>query len=207
MFNAKVYAHEGEDHTEDVQATAVDAAETHASTTEEHSTETGHEESGILGFSVESLAIQLITFVIVFALLKKFAFDKIVKMLDERHKVIDEGVRHGQQMKAEREKFEAEIAATSRDARHKADEIIGDAQKEAREIVRDAEKAAHSKSENILKDAEARINEEAEQAKRRLEKDVAELVSEATEALVEEKVDAKKDAALIDKALRKGSKK
>lgn len=164
------------------------------------------EEAGILGFNVQSFIIQLVTFVLVFALLKKFAFDRIVKMLDERHKVIDEGVRHGQQMKAEREKFEKEISETARKARHQADEIIGDAQKEARGIIRDAEKSAHQKSENILKDAEARIAEEAEQAKRRLEKDVANLVSEATEALVEEKVDAKKDAELIDKAIKKGRK-
>lgn len=72
--------------------------------------------------------------------------------------------------------------------------------------MREAEKSAHKKSENILKDAEARIAEEAEQAKRRLEKDVANLVSEATEALVEEKVDTKKDSALIDKAIKKGRK-
>lgn len=165
------------------------------------------EETGILGFSVQSFIIQLITFVLVFALLKKFAFDRIVKLLDERHKVIDAGVRHGQQMKAEREKFEKEISQTARDARHQADEIIGDAQKEARDIIREAEKAANKKSENILKDTEARIAEEVEQAKRRLEKDVASLVSEATEALVEEKVDAKKDADLIDKAIKRGKKK
>lgn len=164
------------------------------------------EESGILGFSPQAFIIQLVTFVIVFFLLKKFAFDKIVQMLDNRHKVIDEGVRHGQQMKAEREKFEKEISQTARNARHQADEIIGDAQKEAREIVREAEKAAHKKSEIILADAEARIGEEVAQAKRRVEKDVAELVSEATEAIVEEKVDAKKDAALIDKAIKKGRK-
>lgn len=165
------------------------------------------EESGILGFNVQSFIIQIVTFVLVFALLKKFAFDRIVKMLDERHKVIDEGVRHGQQMQQEREKFEKETGNIAREARHQADEIIGDAQKEAREIIREAEKAASKKSEIILKDAEARIGEEAEQAKRKLEKDVAKLVSEATEAVVEEKVDPKRDAELIDKAIRKGNRK
>lgn len=164
------------------------------------------EESGILGFSPQAFIIQVITFILVFALLKKFAFDRIVKMLDERHKVIDEGVRHGLNMKQEREKFEKEISQTARNARHQADEIIGDAQKEARDIIREAEKAANKKADNILKDAEERIKEEAEQAKRRLEKDVAVLVSEATEALVEEKVDAQKDADLIDKAIKKGKK-
>lgn len=164
------------------------------------------EQSGILGFNLQTLIIQIVTFILVFILLKKFAFDKIVALLDKRHKVIDEGVRHGLQMQHEREKFEKDTAKVAREARHKADEIIGDAQKEAREIVRDAEKTAHKKSEIMLKDAEARINEEAEQAKRRLEKEVAELVSEATEAVVEEKVDPKRDAALIDKAIKKGRK-
>lgn len=165
------------------------------------------EEGGILGFSVEALIIQIVTFILIFILLKKFAFNKIIALLDQRHKVIGEGVRHGQKMKQERERFEKETAKIAREARHQADDIISDAQKEAREIIREAEKAAHKKSEIMLKDAEARINEEVEQAKRKLEKDVANLVSEATEAVVEEKVDARKDAELIDKAIKKGRKK
>ena len=57
-----------------------------------------------------------------------------------------------------------------------------------------------------MTDAEARINEETEQAKRKLEKEIVGLVSEATEVIVDEKVDAKKDAALIAKALKGQSK-
>ncbi len=164
------------------------------------------EEGGILGFSVEALIIQIATFILIFILLKKFAFNKIIALLDQRHKVVNEGVRHGLRMKQEREKFEKETGKIAREARHQADEIISDAQKEARDIIREAEKAAHKKSEIMLKDTEERINEEVKQAKRKLERDVAELVSEATEAVVEEKVDAKKDAALIDKAIKKGRK-
>ncbi len=163
-------------------------------------------ESGILGINLESFIIQIITFVLVFVILKKFAFDRIVTILDKRYKVIDEGVRHGQQMQKEREKLEKETEKIVREARLGADEIIGHAQKDAREIVRDAEKAAHKKSEVMLKDAEARISEEAQQSRRKLEKEIVGLVSEATEAVVHEKVDAKKDAELIDKAI-KGRKK
>jgi F-type H+-transporting ATPase subunit b len=164
------------------------------------------ESSGILGFNLGNFVIQIVTFILVFALLYKFAFKRIVAILDKRFKVIDEGVRHGMEMQKEREKFEKETGKIVREARHQADEIIGDAQKEGREIVRDAEKAAHHKGEVMLKDAEARINEEAEQARRSLEKDLVGLVSEATEAVVGEKVDAQKDADLIDKAIKKGRK-
>ncbi len=89
-----------------------------------------------------------------------------------------------------------------RDARIEADKIIGNGQKEAREIIREAEKVGQRKVDTMLADAEARINEETEQAKRKLEKEIVGMVSEATEAIVEEKVDAVKDAKLIDRALK-----
>ncbi len=190
-------------------AAAETATEAHDETHESTGTAAPAEhkaEGGILGFSIGAFVIQLITFILVFALLKKFAFDKIVKMLDARHNTIDEGVRHGLEMQKEREKVAHETEKAVRDARHRADEIISDAHKEGRDMVRQAEKAAHQKSEALLADAEARVNEEASQAKRKLERDLVGLVSEATEAVVGEKVDASKDAELIDKALKRGKK-
>lgn len=178
-------------------------AETHAST-EATPAPAEHSTGGILGFSVEAFLFQIITFVLIFTLLKKFAFDRIVRMLDKRHKTIEAGVKHGLEMEKEKAKMEEMTAKIVRDARHEADAIIGDAQKEGRELVREAEKSAHKKSEAMLSDAEERINEEARQAKHRLEKEIAGLVSEATEAVVESKVDAKKDADIIDRAVKKG---
>lgn len=157
---------------------------------------------GALGISPSAFIIQLITFVLVFALLKKYAFKPIVHLLEERRRVIDEGVKAGQLMAKEREKLESEIAQVMRDARTEADKIINTGHKEAREIMREAEKGAQHKVEVMLADAEARINEDTQQARRKLEKEIVGLVSEATEAIVEEKVDPKKDAELINKALK-----
>jgi F0F1-type ATP synthase membrane subunit b/b' len=53
-----------------------------------------------------------------------------------------------------------------------------------------------------LADAEVRIHEETEHARRNLEKELVGLVSEATETIVGEKVDAKKDAELVKKAMK-----
>lgn len=164
--------------------------------------EAGSSGIGALGISPSAFVIQLLTFIFVFALLKKFAFGPIVKMLEERRKVIDEGVKMGTTMAKEREKMEAEVAKVMSEARHDADKVIATAHKEAREVMREAEKTAGRKAETILADAEARIHEETQQARRKLERDIVGLVSEATETIVGEKVDAKKDAALIDKALK-----
>ncbi|HSX24192.1 MAG TPA: F0F1 ATP synthase subunit B [Candidatus Saccharimonadales bacterium] len=157
---------------------------------------------GALGISPGAFVIQLITFIFVFLLLKKYAFGPIVRMLEERRKVIDDGVKMGQRMEKERAKLDEEVTKVMRDARVEADKIIGNGQKEAREIIRDAEKVGQRKVDTMLTDAEARIAEEAEQAKRKLEKEIVGMVSEATEAIVGEKVDPAKDAKLIDKALK-----
>lgn len=162
---------------------------------------------GILGFSPQAFIIQLITFILVFALLKKFAFGKIVALLDKRYETINAGVKHGLEMEKEKKRFLEETDKVARVARHEADQIIADAEKEAREIVRESEKVAHKKSEIMLKDAEERIHEEAEQAKIRLENEIAGYVAEATEAVVGEKINKTVDAEIIKKAVTQVTKK
>ncbi len=157
---------------------------------------------GALGISPSAFIIQLISFAIVILLLNKFAFKPIIRMLEERRKVIDDGVKMGQKLEKERAKLDDEVVKVMRDARVEADKIIGNGQKEAREIIREAEKVGARKVDTMLVDAEARISEETEQAKRKLEKEIVGLVSDVTEAIVDEKVDPKKDAELIDKALK-----
>lgn len=164
-------------------------------------------DSGLpLGLSLQAFIVQLITFILIFFILKKFAFDPIVRLLDQRFKVIDDGVKLGQKMEKEQAKLEQTKEEIIRESRHEADKIIATAHKEAREVARESEKAAARKTETMIADAEVRINEESERAKRKLEKDIVGLVSEATEAIVGEKVDPKKDAAIIDKILKERSK-
>lgn len=151
--------------------------------------------------------IQLITFLLVFLLLKKFAFSPIISMLEKRRTTIDDGVRMGLKMEQAKAKLDKDIASELRKARSDGDKVIAGAHKEAREILREAEKAARRKSDAMLADADDRLKEQATRAKRDLEKDIVGLVSDATEAIVEEKVDAKKDSKLIDKALRGNKKK
>lgn len=155
-----------------------------------------------LGLNASAFVIQLVTFVLVFMVLKRFAFKPITKMLEKRRQTIEDGVRLGQKLEKERDKLDDEIARVTREARHEADKIIAAGHKDAREAIREAEKSAQVKAERILADAEDRIHEETEHARRKLEKDLVGLVSEATEAVVGEKVDAKKDAEIIKRALK-----
>lgn len=161
---------------------------------------------GILGFSPKIFLIQLITFVFVFLIIKKFAFQPIVNLLEKRRQIIEDGVLLGEKMEKRQAELEGESDKVIREARHDADRIIANAHKESREIAHAAEKAAKAKADAMIKEADARIDEDVDRARRHLEKDLVGLVSEATEAVVHEKVDAKKDAEIVEKAL-KGQKK
>lgn len=155
-----------------------------------------------LGVDMKSLIFQLITFTLVFLLLKKFAFKPITKMLTKRRKVIEDGIKLGEKMEKEEARLNERAEEVIRDARNEADVIVANAQKEAREIVREAEKDAKTKIDNMMKDAQAQIEEDSEQAKRALEGDLTNLVSEATEAVVEEKVTSSKDEAIVKNVLK-----
>ena len=86
-------------------------------------------------------------------------------------------------------------------ARVEAEKIIAEAHQEAGEIIKAGEDAATQKVDGMLKDASARIEREMQTARQELQAEMLALVSEATETIIEEKLDKTKDASLIQRAL------
>lgn len=163
------------------------------------------EKSGIavLGIDPKAILLQAGTFVLLFLIIKKYALRGIVETLEKRRKTIDQGVALGIEMQTAKEKFDDELKGMQREARVRADEILATAQQEAAEIVKQSEKTATEKAEDILQEATKRIEREMQAARQGLRSEMLQLVSEATEAIIGEKVDAKKDASLIERALNK----
>ncbi|HSX05896.1 MAG TPA: F0F1 ATP synthase subunit B [Candidatus Saccharimonadales bacterium] len=167
-------------------------------------TQFGDSTSGIgaLGLNGEALAIQLVTFLVAFWVLKRYAFGPIIKLMAERRKLIEQGVELGEQMKKDKAALDAKVAEQLAEARKEADGIIAGANETSRQMVREAEDKARAKAEGVIKEAEERIASETKRARKQLEGELVSLISDATEAIIGEKVDATKDAQLIDRALQ-----
>lgn len=157
--------------------------------------------SGILGLNLQEFVIQLLTFLIVLLALRQWAFKPIVKMLDERRETINSGITLGEQMRAKEAELEDKVSKELHKARTQADKIIADAEQEARAAIQAAEETARARAENLVNDAKTQIELETNRQRVKLEKDLVGLVSDVSEAIIGEKVDAKKDASLIDRAL------
>lgn len=158
--------------------------------------------SGLLGLNLKDFIVQLISFAIVVIVLLKWAVNPIVKVLNNRKELIENGVKLGQEMEVAKSKLEQEIASELHKARTEADRIISESQQEGRKLIKAAEEDAKSKAAALVAKADDQINQDMLMARRHLKKDIVSLVSSATEAIIGEKVDAEKDSELIDKALK-----
>lgn len=159
-----------------------------------------------LGVDARAFLIQLITFVLVFFVLKKYAFKPILKVLAERRETIEAGVALGEEMRREKAELEKKTDNILQDARKQADEIIATANDAGREAIKEAETKAGAKADAIVDEAHRRIDQDAARVRKQLESELVGLVADATEAIIEEKIDAKKDDALIKRALKESAK-
>ena len=57
---------------------------------------------GSLGIDGKAFIIQLVTFLLAFWVLKRWAFGPIIKIMDQRRKTIEDGVSLGEQMKKDK---------------------------------------------------------------------------------------------------------
>ena len=157
---------------------------------------------GALGINSKAFIIQLITFLLVFLILRRWVFKPVVGYLDERQKTIDKGVKLTSELSNQKEELDREAAQIRKTARKEADKAVSDAHAQSTAMVKEAEEAAQAKAQAILDDAEKKIQEEAARARRNLESEMVNLVIEATEKVTREKLDAKKDNALVSAALK-----
>lgn len=157
---------------------------------------------GALGVDGKAFVVQLITFVLAYLVLRRYAFTPILRVLHERRETIESGVALGESMQKERAQLDDQVADELQKSRKQADVIIAGAHETAKQTIRDAEDKAKIKAQAIIDEADGRIVQDTMRARKQLEKELVGLISDATEAIIDEKVDAKKDAQLMDRALK-----
>lgn len=169
-------------------------------------TEAGAEEAeGIAALGIDPLAIlfQAGTFLVLFLIVRKYALSKIVDNLEDRRVTIQEGLDNAILADQKLEASEATAQEQLAKARAEADDVIAKSHEEAGAIVADAQTRAQSQADTIVAKAEAQIASDKQSMRSELKSELLGLVAQATETVIDEKVDTKKDNALINRALEK----
>lgn len=155
-----------------------------------------------LGIDAQLLIVQVVSFLILLAILRKFVYPTLIKAIDERQAKIEEGSKAAAAAEARAAKSEAEISKMLKEARVQADTIVATAHKEAAVMVEDADSKAKKRAEHIVSEARAQLDQDVREARSALKKETVELVALATETIIKQKIDTKRDAALIENALK-----
>lgn len=160
--------------------------------------------SGIssLGINLKGFFFQLITFLIVMLLLRRYVFPKLVATLEARRKTLEESLTQARQTELTLAKAETKVEEILAKARVQADAALADAKVQADKIIASGELKASERAARIIKDAEGALSKEREKLHSELKSELAALVVTATEKVLREKIDEKEDRALIEKSLK-----
>jgi F-type H+-transporting ATPase subunit b len=151
-----------------------------------------------LGLNLGYLLLQIFNFLILFVVLRVWVYKPILGLLDRRRQAIAQGLE------------DARVAAEARAAAEKeAAKIVADAQAEASKVVREANERAQGVAKEVRAEAEAEAAKAREAAlsetdteRNRILGDlrgqVAALSIAATQKLVGEALDEKRQRALLD---------
>lgn len=154
-----------------------------------------------LGIDWKLLVEQSIAFLILVAILAKYVYPVLVKSIDDRREAIQRGLQEAQASHEELARAEAKIETMLAEARREADDIVARSHQEAAALVGEAETKAKARAEQLVADARVHLEADVQKARQALKKDTAQLVALATERIIRDKMDSRKDAELIERTL------
>ncbi|BDG09696.1 F0F1 ATP synthase subunit B [Anaeromyxobacter paludicola] len=139
-----------------------------------------------------------ITFLILVAVLSKFAWGPIVKMLDERERTIREALEQSKKERAEAERMMAEQKETLAAARKEAAELAKKSAADIEVLRADLTARARKEADELVAQARKQINEEKAKAMGELKAQVADLAIDAASRLIQGSLDDKAQRKLVE---------
>lgn len=154
-----------------------------------------------IGFDWQVALANFVSFIIIFAILKKWVFGPVGDIIERRKQTIAEGVSKAERSEQELQQAEALAQQTVKEAKAQANAIIADAQQHSDTVVEGAKKKAQEQADAIATKAQESIEKEKQKVERELLEKTAGLVSLGVQKILEEEVGAEKDRELTDRAL------
>jgi F-type H+-transporting ATPase subunit b len=149
--------------------------------------------------------VELITFLIMLAILARYVYPRLVQVAEARQRAITEQVQAAEKARAEAEARLKEAEAKLADARKTAQQVVEAASKSAEQLRVDLRQKAEDEARRTTEAALKEIEVERDRAVQQVREEVAGLVVSATEKVIGETLDEQKHKKLIDKAIEESA--
>ena len=145
----------------------------------------------------------IITFLVLFFALAKFAWKPLLKMLKDREDMIRDSLDDAEKAKVELERLSEESEAVMAKARSEAQSILAEGKTAAEKVKDDIIAKSKEQANKIREDAENQIQVEKEKAIAEIKGEVVNLTLSVAEKLIQKNLSDADNKSLIEASLKK----
>jgi F-type H+-transporting ATPase subunit b len=121
------------------------------------------------------IAAQIINFLVILYILKRFLYKPLFKVFKERQDLIKASIEKAEASTKALAQAQAKEKAVIKEAQTTATQILKDAKEQSVEMINNAEEATKKQTDKMITEAKEQIAQEAKKAEVQLDKHVAEL--------------------------------
>ena len=147
----------------------------------------------------------ILTFLVLLALLAKFAWRPLLEALDRRQSAIRKSLDDAEQARQELERLNQESVQILNKARAEADQIIVSSRADAERLREDMKQKARAEAEAIVKNAERQIQLETARALQQIRTEAVDLSVMIASKLIQRNLTREDNDRLIEEALKQVS--
>jgi len=145
---------------------------------------------------------QAISFVIFVLLCMKYVWPPLSQMLDERQKDVAEGLRNTEMAAKELALAKENGSQLIDDAKKDVSKMIAQGQKRREQIIEEAIKEAEQEKARIIAQGEAEVESEKNRVRQELKDEMADLVINSAQKLINKNLDTDSNRALVDQLIK-----
>lgn len=139
-----------------------------------------------------------VAFIIVFFILKKFAFPRITEMLDKRTEKIEGDLKNAELTREEAEKLLADYKAQLDEARAEAKKIMDEGKTLGENLRKETIAKATEEANQLIRRAQEEIGREKEKAIKELQNQIADISIEVASKVIQKSLSKEEHSKLID---------
>ena len=156
-----------------------------------------------LGIDWRLLIAQLVNFTILLAVLYRFLYKPVLKLLHDRSQKIEQGLKNAEAVEVRLKEAAALYETKTREARAEVAKILEATKKEADAMRGELAGSAQKEAEKIVEAGRTRLAVEKAKIMHEAEAELADLVAHATEHVLGQAMTPEIDKKLIEEAVRK----
>lgn len=154
-----------------------------------------------IGFDWQVALANFISFLIIFFILKRYVFGPVGDIIEERKKIINEGINKAQQSETELLVAQQKATEEIKKARNEANQIIAKAKENSDNLLEHAQQEADAKADEAMDQAYKNIEKQKEQMEKDLLEKTAGLVATGVAKILDEDIDATRNQDISKRAL------